>query len=224
MGLHDEEDNMSCDVLEGEMRRRLWWALSLMDTRISQLAEFRSPAFTSAWDCATPLNVNDSDLRSGMRAPPPESHQATDAIFAVVRAELATYAKRDSALADVENTFETKYLKHCDMGNPLHFMTAWSTRSYLAKFRLFEIYTRTAPPHVHLETELAATDLHAIRLLECDTKIITSPKTKPYLWLMSIHFPGPAYVHLLKSLGKRPRNANANRAWQVLSENYEACK
>jgi hypothetical protein len=28
----------------------------------------------------------------------------------------------------------------------------------------------------------------------------------------------------LKSLGKRPRNENADRAWQVLSENYEACK
>jgi hypothetical protein len=224
MGLHDEEDNKSCDLLEGEMRRRLWWALSLMDTRISQLAEYRSPTFTSAWDCAVPLNVNDSDLRSGMQVAPTESRQATDAIFAVVRAELAVYAKKDSPRANIEEIFEAKYIKHCDMGNPLHFMTAWSTRALLAKFRLFEIYTRTATSNVHLETELAAADLHAIRLLECDTRTLTSPMTKPYQWLVSIHFPGPAYVHLLKSLGKRPRNANADRAWQVLSENYEACK
>jgi hypothetical protein len=224
MGLHDEEDNKSCDVLEGEMRRRLWWALLLIDTRISQLAEYRSPTFTSAWDCAVPLNVNDSDLRSGMKVAPTESHQATDAIFAVVRAELAVYAKNDSPQANIEDVFETKHIKHCDLGNPLHFMTAWLTRAFLAKFRLFEMYARTATSNVHLETELVAADLHAIRLLECDTKTLTSPMTKPYQWLVSIHFPGPAYVHLLKSLGKRPRNENADRAWQVLSENYEACK
>jgi hypothetical protein len=194
-----------------------------MHVRISQLADFRSPAFGSAWDCAVPSNLNDSDLRSGMEASPLESNQATNAIFAVVRAELWACAKSENVKFDIEDTYETKYLKYCDSSNPLHFMTVWSTRSLLAKFRLFDFYTRTPTLSIQSGTELALADLNSIRLLECDTKTVTSPMTKPYMWLVNLHCPGPAYVHLLKSLGKRPRNTNANGAWQVLSEHFEGC-
>lgn len=246
MKLDSEAACAKAGVLEGEMRRRLWWALVLLDVRIAELAGFGTQTFGPAWDCAVPLNVNDADLRAEMKALPAAQAQPTEAIFAVVRAELGDYVRNtvvhldfiapvlkgialrggaaQGAETDVlERTMEEKYLRLCDPDDPLHYMTLWETRAYLAKCRLKECYWRTADAgpedsEMHLESAVP----HALCLLECDTKIMSSPLTMPFRWMASYYFPFPAYIHLLEHLKKRPQSDWGDQAWEVMSDNFDA--
>jgi hypothetical protein len=248
MGIHNESALAKCTILEAEMRRRLWWSLILFDTRISEMADSKTATLAPTWDCRIPLNVSDSELRPEMKELPAVQSQPTEALFAVVRGELGEFVRHTmfhldfaspalkavaknaqshipegGELVALEKIIENKYLKFCDPENPLHFMTIWTTRTYLAKCRLVEHYSRCSSSSVHqTQAQGDAAISYALSMLECDTKILTSPLTKGFLWLTHFYFPFPAYIQLLQDLRRRPVSENAEQAWEVMSDNYEA--
>ena len=221
----------------------------LFDTRIGELADNKSATLAPTWDCRIPLNVNDSDLRSEMKEPPLVQGKFTEAFFAVVRSEwgdfirhtkfhldftspaLRPFAKdvqhgpipEGGELVNLEKMIEGKYLKFCDPEDPLQFMTIWMTRAHLAKYRLVEYYSRYSSSSVYqTDAQRDAAISHALSMLECDTKIMTSPLTKRYLWLLHFYFPFIAYIQLVQYMSGRPVSQQAEQAWEVMSDNYEA--
>jgi hypothetical protein len=247
MGIHSESALAKCTILEAELRRRLWWSLVLFDTRISEMADHKNATLAPTWDCRIPLNVTDSDLRPEMKEPPAVQGNPTDALFAVVRSELGEFVRHTmfhldftspalkpifktvqhglslevAELATLEKVIEDKYLKFCDLENPLHFMTIWWTRAYLAKCRLLEHLSRYSSVH-QTDAQHDAAISHALRMLECDTKLRGSPITKRFLWLIHLHFPFPAYIQIVQDLRRRPGSELAEQAWEVMSDNYDA--
>lgn len=249
MGINSESALAKCDTLEAEMRRRLWWSLALFDARVGEMAGWKSRTLDPTWDCKIPLNVSDSDLRPEMKGPPAIQSKITEALFMVVRSELADYVRHtsfhldftnpvlkpiakhvrpftgseESELTKLEEAIENRYLKACDQGNPIHFMTIWTARAQLAKFRLLEHHSRISSPSVH-QTEAQRDDAtsYALRQLECDTKIMTSPSVKGFLWLHYMYFPFPAYHQIVQDLRKRPFSERAQEAWEIMSDSYQA--
>jgi hypothetical protein len=197
------------------------------------------------WDCRTPLNVNDSDIRPEMKVPPTIREGSTDALFAVVRSEMGDFARHSNLHLDFinprlksisqrpdadgaahlaelvafEKSIEERYLKHCNPENPVHFMTLWTTRCYLARYHLFSHYARTFQSALTDQQRDAAMS-YARRMLECDTLLNNSPLTIGYQWLIQFHFPFPAYLHILQDLRKRPYAQNTAAAWQTVNDNY----
>lgn len=249
MDIHSESALAKCTALEAELRRRLWWSLVLFDTRISEMSDHKTATLAPTWDCKIPLNVNDSDLRPEMKGPPVVQGKSTDALFAVVRSELGDFVRHTmfhldftspalkpifktaqhglipevAELDTLEQRIEDKYLEFCDPENPLHFMTIWWTRAYLAKCRLLEHHSRYSSSAVHqTEVQRDAAISHALRMLECDTRLRSSPLTKRFLWLVHLHFPFPAYIQIVQDLRRRPGSEQAEQAWEVMSDNYEA--
>jgi hypothetical protein len=249
IGIHNESALVKCTALEAEMRRRLWWSLVLFDTRIGEMADWRTSALIPTWDCKIPLNVNDSGLRAEMKEPPRVLEKSSEALFAVVRGELAEFIRNTTFYLDfvapalkpiakdvqngpipeggelvaLEKMIEDKYLKSCDPANPLHFMTIWTTRGFLAKYRLVEYrskYYGSSVPQTEAQRDIAFS--HALDILKCDTKLVASPLTKGFLWLVHLYFPFPAYFHLVQDLRRRPTRRQAEQAWKVMSDNYEA--
>jgi len=249
MRIDSESACAQSGVLEGEMRRRLWWALVLLDARICQLADHMSQVLTPTWDCRPPLNVNDADLRPEMKEPPAVHAQPTEAIFVVAQSELADFVRNTTfhldlaapklkpiarttgigsapegrELIDLEKMVEEKYLKFCSLENPLHFMTIWKTRAYLDRCRLMENYSNSSTTSLsQSETHFGPAVSYAIRMLECDSNIMTSTLTKGYRWMAPNHFPFPAYIHLVKHLTMYPLSEHADQAWEVMSDNCDA--
>lgn len=248
MGIHSESALAKCTPVEAEMRRRLWWSLILFDTRIGEIANSKTATLDPTWDCKIPLNVNDSDLRAEMKAPPAIQGKSSEALFAVVRGELGEFIRHtvfhldftnpalkpiakhlqngptpeSGELVKLEEMIEDQYLKFCDQENPIHFMTIWTTRAYLAKCRLLEHHSRCSSLSVRTEAQRDAATSHALRMLECDTKIMTSSLTKGFLWLNHFHFPLPAYIQIAQDLRRRPISEQARQAWNIMSDNYEA--
>ncbi|KAF1844688.1 uncharacterized protein K460DRAFT_376331 [Cucurbitaria berberidis CBS 394.84] len=203
------------------MSRRLWWSLILFDTRIGEMADFQATSLLPMWDCRVPLNVNDSELRLEMKEPPRVQGNSTDALFTVVRSELGDFVRHTMfhlgyygpslkpADGDVlrcagteggetdrfEKAIEAKYLNFCNPDDPLQFLTIWTTRGHIAKFRLMEHHSRYAGSPLHqAEPQREAALSYALSMLECNTKLVTSPLTKGSLWMVNSYFPFVGYI------------------------------
>jgi Fungal specific transcription factor domain len=249
IGIQSEASLAKYSVIEAEMRRRLWWSIVLFDHRISEITTSHITALDPTWDCRIPLNVNDSDLRPDMKEPPAIQGVSTEALFAVARSELGEYMRHTLAhinftnpalksmanksqngstsegdeMGQLESIIENRYLRFCDQENPLHYMTTWTMRTYIAKCHLFEHHIK------HINSPVSQTDAErdsatsfALRMLEGDTNIMTSPLTKGFRWVNRLYFPFPAYLQIAQDLRLRPTSKQVSRAWEVLSDGYDA--
>lgn len=249
MAIHSEAALAKCTAVEAELRRRLWWSLVLFDTRVGEMVHSITGTLNPTWDCRIPLNVNDSDLRPDMKGPPEIQGKSSEALFAVVRAEIGDYIRQTDfylsftnpalkpiarhlqsgsnreggELVHLETMIEERYLRFCDQENPIHFMTIWTARAHLAKYRLLELHSRYAASAVsRTEARRDGANSHALRMLECDAKIMTSPVTKGFRWLNHYHFPFPAYIQLIQDLRRRPTSERSGQMWEAMSDSYEA--
>lgn len=248
MGIHDEAANSKQPVLEAEMRRRLWWSMVLFDARISEMTEWKVGTLLPTWDCKIPLNVNDFDIRSEMKNPPIVFGQPSESLFSVIRSEFGDYqrncsdyldfvnpsmkaiAKKPSPgpisdmdqVAALERMFEDKYIQNCDQENPLHFMTTWTARGYIAKSRFMHFLNTSArvPDQTEAQHQVGVT--YALTMIDCDTKLMRSPLTKGFRWLIYLYFPFPAYIFLVDYLRKQPLGQLADTSWQVMGDNCTA--
>ncbi|KAI1503407.1 hypothetical protein F5X99DRAFT_375149 [Biscogniauxia marginata] len=246
IGIHDEAICTKSPVLEAELGRRLWWSLKLFDARIGELADYKSAILGTTWDCQIPLNVNDSDLCPETTRIPAAQATPTEALFVVVRSVLGDFIRHSrfhldfispslkhvdhsrhppvgDGLLSIERTIEENYFRFCDPDNSLHFMAMCTIRGHLARCRLVEYYSQ------HLGSDVEETDgqrdtaiSYALSMLECDTKVMSSPLTQGYIWLYQFHFPFLAYIHVTKALRRRPLCQLAERAWEVMSDNHDA--
>ncbi|CAE7186311.1 hypothetical protein PTNB73_06510 [Pyrenophora teres f. teres] len=248
MGIDSEAVNSKYPALEAELRRRLWWSLVLFDSRIAEMTDSRLATLLPTWDCKVPLSVNDSALRNDMKNRPIEFEITSEAVFAVTRCRIGNYIRHSAShldfvnptmkylaeksrlahgleygdLVEFEAMIETNYIARCDAQNPLHFMTIWWARVSLAKVQ-FAHYLSTRATDPDKETTEQRDDglRRACDMLECDTALMESPSITGYRWLIYLHFPFPAYIHLAQDLKQRPFSGHASRAWEVMSANCE---
>lgn len=247
MNIVNEAANAKHGVFEAEMRRRLWWAMVTYDSRISEMTDYKTTQLIPTWDCKIPVNVNDFDLRPEMTTRPVDQEASTEALFAVVRGAIGNSIRHnalhldfinpmlkhvtkatqhvfdpyDDDLIGLENTIENRHLKHCSLENPLHYITSWWARYYIAKYRFFlHCSQHSQSPDDQNTTQRDTILRHALRMLECDTALMSSPLTKGYRWLIQFHFPFPAYVRIVQDLRVRPVGVHADRAWELMHANY----
>ena len=248
MEIHNEESLAKLSPFEAEMCRRLWWALMLFDSRMGEVSGCMHVSFlVPTWDCKIPLNVNDSELRQEMSELPAPARGITDATFVVVRAEFGTFlrnalfhleftcpvliplAKDDQqtrpvdgwATAGLEKMLEEKYLRLCDEKTPFQFFIAWLMRAHVSRIHLIEHYSKSTNPAWQTEARRGRALSYALRTLSYTTKIVASPLSKRYRWLLQYYFPLPAYVHVVQELKLRPLGEPADRAWGIMAENYD---
>lgn len=110
MGLPDESTYAKYSVLDAELRRRLWWSLVIFDNRICEMSnQLKSTMLVPIWDCKTPSNFNDFDLRAETKTAPKESEGLTQAVFAVVRTQMADFLRKSDWYLDFNNVSLVEY-------------------------------------------------------------------------------------------------------------------
>jgi hypothetical protein len=219
----------------------------IFDARMSELAGYRPTLMSPIWDCKKPLNVNDSDLRKEMTEAPRVQALHTDSIFLALRSELTDFVRscnfhldftnpilkplvkdlhemsEESELVAIKKKMEDKYFKSSDSNNPLHMMTVWTMRGYLARCQLSEYFSRYSSPSVpQTDSQRDVGICYAIEMLDCDTAVLTSELTQGFVWLTPYYFQFMAYMHLVQNLIRRPGCSKAELVWEAMSNNAEA--
>ena len=240
-GIHRESTLVKCTVFEAEMRRRLWWCLMLYDTRMGEKADHKDPSLAPTWDCRQPINCNDSDLWPDMKEPPISRSRSTEALYSVIRAEIADHIRNSEWFLDfsnprlkplakelpdggsidvLEQRIQRDYLRYCDMNNPIHFFTVGATKAHLIRSRLFEHFARSlnnSGPQTEDQRDHGISI--ALDYLMNDQELVGSPLCRGYLWYLQSYFPFPAYMHLIQDLQRRPLGRLADRVWSVMHTN-----
>jgi hypothetical protein len=173
LGIHRDGSHFGLPPFDTEMRRRLWWHVSVLDNRSSEDHGCDPTLTQQFYDTKLPLNVNDEDIWPGMVEPPVERQGATEMTFCLIRFELSffnrrlittspgfsssdprstfnTSTSREQTLAEKEAMIdachahiEAKYLQHCDMSSPILWVSATVARLILAKMWLMVHHPRS---------------------------------------------------------------------------------
>ncbi|PGH26399.1 hypothetical protein AJ80_01897 [Polytolypa hystricis UAMH7299] len=245
MGLHGETYLKELPPFEAELRRRLWWQIAMLDSRMSELADARTSVLAPVWDCNKPLNINDSDLFPHTRDPAVPKDGPTELIFVVLIAELGDFVRRERfhlrfyspflsclgrdrnnstytfVMDEFEETIENKYLKYLDPQIPLHLMSLCVIRGLIGKWRFIEYTSRsvnkqlTQPASIYHERAFT----NALRMIELNTVINSNPLIKGFRWFTHYNFPFPAFVYIIQELRRTTTGPRAEKAWDTLAAN-----
>ena len=154
MGLHRDGEKLGLPPFDVQMRRRLFYQLLPLDGFASQMSG-SSLAIMLDWDTEQPLNINDNQIWPGMTETPQEQQGATEMMFCLARScvgkffakagkpmhtgssrDFNNYNDFEPMISQAEKEVEEKYIRYCDIVNPLHFLTISSARCAITALRL----------------------------------------------------------------------------------------
>ncbi|KAK1772800.1 fungal-specific transcription factor domain-containing protein [Phialemonium atrogriseum] len=183
MGLHRDGEKLSLPPFDVQMRRRLFYQLLPLDGIAGQMSGTGVATMPDSWDILPPLNINDDQIWPGMTETPEEHKGATEMIFCLARScigkffatagrsmgvagprQFKDYNEAELAISEAEREVEEKYIRYCDIVNPLHFLTIALARCGITAMRL-----RIRLPKVRNRT---VTDAERRELVQLSQKII----------------------------------------------------
>lgn len=241
MGLHRDGQAAGLCPFDVEMRRRLFWQLAPLDSYAGQISGTGIAITPSSWDTKQPLNLDDNQIHPGMTTPPLEKRGASDMLFCQTRAELSNlYARtgvktrpmgptvdlRENAeleklIDETEDVIETKYLRYCDLLDPLHILTLGVVRSAINVVRL---RNRITPLLRQAITDGRRRELCVIaqKILQTDSALHRDPNLRGFRWQIKTHFLWDSLICVLMSLAKPGffSLAELNDTWSMLAEVY----
>lgn len=243
LGLHRDGTNFALKPFETEMRRRLWWHISLMDVRSSEDHGTNPLIHESMYDTRLPLNINDEDITPEMEETPAEREGCTDATFCLIRCEITSALRRanyvcpgaqwrapgetpslarcERMIQIISDRCEQRYIRHCDMKVPIQWCSATVARLILAKLWLVVHHpmTRKDRGNVSQETRKSLF-LTAIEVLEFGLLLEVDPKTAKWGWLFRTNMQWHGVAFVLSEICVRPICPVTDRAWNAVSSLY----
>lgn len=246
LGIHREgtkfDDLSPFDV---EMRRRLWWAICILDLRSAEDQGTELTIAERTYDTQFPLNINDTDITPEMTEFPEERKGPTDATFCLIRYEICALARkihfatngmapcrnrsteqeRDEMLLECYERIEKKYLKSCGDKDTdvLHWVAAMIARLIMSKMSLI-IYQ---PMLLHSTGQELTQDIRhrlfmaSLEVVEYTKVLNTEPKCRQWRWLFQTYAQWHAVAYLLLEVCRLPWTASLERAWIVLNATFQ---
>ncbi|KLJ12597.1 hypothetical protein EMPG_12383 [Blastomyces silverae] len=249
LGVHRDGSTFSLPPFETEMRRRLWWHISLLDLQVAEDHGCDPFIYEPFYDARIPLNINDDDISQESTEPPEERVECTELTFALVRCEITTSARRLSYIApssacskyrndmslkqreehilELSKRLEERYLRHCTMATPILWVCATIIRLGTSRLSLSIHQPLSGLRDKGLEF---ADDKHnqlflrSIEVLEFSCLLQTNENTKKWSWLFRNHTQWNSIAFLLSELCVRPISPAVDRAWHAVNSLYKVWK
>ncbi|KAK4234947.1 putative C6 transcription factor [Achaetomium macrosporum] len=246
IGLHRDGERLGLPPFEVEMRRRLFYQLLPLEARASQTAAMGISTPPYSWNVRPPLNINDDQIWPGMAETPQEQKGATEMIFCLSRACLGSFFLRSARpgngsgagggltswhlkdaqeseriISQAESEAEEKFIRYCDVVNPLHFLTICTARSGVTAMRL---RVKLAKVRSQSATDADARDAFqlALKILDTDSAVCAHPGIERYRWHIKpfmLWGTWDASVFIVTTLAKgqgMPSPREADAAWETL--------
>ncbi|KAI1735921.1 fungal-specific transcription factor domain-containing protein [Xylaria scruposa] len=247
LGLHRDGtyfDNIS--PFDVEMRRRLWWAICILDLRSAEDQGCELTVVERSFDTRFPLNVNDSDISPEMTDFPPERVGSTDMTFCLIRYELCALSRRvhtaasglapcprdsqitleehEEKLLEMYEHIDQKYLKPCPAKETdlLNWMSATMARLIMSKMSLV-IYQPLMPSNgTKLPSDVRdRLFMASIEVVEYSQVLNAEPKIRRWRWLFQTYNQWHAVAYLLLEVCRRSWSPSVERGWLTLNATFQ---
>ena len=248
IGLHRDGEALDLPPFEVQIRRRLFYQLIPLEGNACQMVGAGPSMPPDAWDTKPPLNINDDQMWPGIGETPQETNGATEMIFVLSRlcigksfargaqaGRLANpgsshhfrdYHEAELAISNTEREVEEKYIRYCDVVNPLHFLAVCLARSGVTAMRL-----RIRLPKFRSGTVTHAERMELFRLaqktMDADAAANANPGLRKYEWYMRTLFVWGMWESLILVLTILRRHGDdlsaleARAGWTKVGQVYE---
>jgi hypothetical protein len=218
---------------EIEIRRRVWWAVCLLDLRASEDQGMELTITNGSFDTKLPLNINNADIDPQMENLPLECDGLTDTTLALVSYDLCDIMRRMMAspnpedqrrlLNEIYENVDRSYLQlSTESQNILYGAVICTTRLVMAKMTLI-IYLPIlfSSPSEQLSDEIRTKLLvSAIEVAEYNHTLNSETKWRQLRWIFQTYSHWHAIVFLLIETARRPWSPIVERAWVALHSSW----
>ncbi|KAI1433855.1 fungal-specific transcription factor domain-containing protein [Xylaria sp. CBS 124048] len=244
LGLHRDGTHFdSLSVYEIEMRRRLWWAICVLDLRSAEDQGCELTVVEQSFDTRFPLHVNDEDITHDMTEFPPERTGSTDMTFCEIRYEICAFSRslhsgandpsglrpkdspmaveeREERLLEMYEYIDKKYLRSCEAKETdlLHWTSALLARLIMSKMSL--VIYQPLMPSTGTELPSDVRDrlfMASIEVVEYIRVLTLEPKIRRWRWLFQTYNQWHALAYLLLEVCRRSWSASVERGWVALN-------
>ncbi|CAM1507767.1 Fc.00g046150.m01.CDS01 [Cosmosporella sp. VM-42] len=240
IGLHRDGSHFEhLPPYEVELRRRVWWALCMLDVRASEDQGTDFTIASGSFDTKLPSNINDADISPETKETPQEHDTLTDSSFALASYEIVDVTRQMMApgvkdggpsleeqsrlLDNLYQVLERGYLQYStDPGNIACWVGITATRLVISKLTLF-IYLPAlfSSPGDHLSEEIRSKLLiAAIEVAEYNHMLNSEEKCRQWRWTYQTYTHWHAIVYLLIESCRRQWSPIVERAWIALHSRW----
>jgi len=222
------------------MRRRIFWALCVLDLRCAEDQGTDLTIVNGTFDTQLPLNINDSDISPESECLPDSRTGTTDMAFSLIRFEVCALSRRlhsapfdpeagmsleqrEAMLADVYTRLKEQLLT--DPSSPMFWVASNIARIVVAKMTLI-IYQPVLFPgsgNDQLSEDVRARLLNAaLDIFEYSHILNTDPRCKQWRWLFQTWSHWHALAYTLVETSHRPWGPKTERAWAALNLTFSS--
>ena len=224
---------------EIEMRRKVWWAVCMLDIRASEDQGTELSIASGSFDTKIPLNINDEDIDPETKQMPTERDGVTDMSFAriwfgigeITRQMMAHSAKDGLAgledqsrlLSEIYQKFEEGYCQYTpESGNIAYWVGVTIARLVMAKMTLIIFLpVLFSSPSEHFSDDVRTKLLiSAIEVAEYNHALNAEQACKQWRWVFQTYTHWHAIVYLLIEISRRPWSPIVERAWAALHSSW----
>ncbi|KAH8698681.1 fungal-specific transcription factor domain-containing protein [Talaromyces proteolyticus] len=240
IGLHRDGANLKhLKPYKVEMRRRVWWALCMLDIRASENQGTDLTISNDSFDTKLPLNINDADIDPDSDQPPTEREGITDTFFArisyescyimrqmtglIVKDGPSDLERQSHMLNELYQIVERNRLKYWTESTSVVFWVMITcTRLVIAKMTLLTyLPSLFFSPNEHFSDEVRAKLFtSAIEVAEYNHTLNSEPKCRQWRWIFLTYTHWYAIVYLAMEISRRPWSPMVERAWVALHSSW----
>jgi len=247
LGVHRDGTHFNLNPFDTEMRRRLWWHISILDNRSAEDHGTDSTLTEQLYDTKLPMNLNDEDIYPEMKEWPTERQGATEMTFCLIRFELNIFNRKLNCTAPIldpsrtrERTLqekeqmidachkkiEDKYLRYCDMTLPIYWVSATVARLILAKMWLMVHHPGSFRLVADDGSALSSETKHrlfitSVEVIEFSHLLEENENTAKWGWLFRTYMQWQSVAFVLSEICVRPPGPDVDRAWRAIESVYD---
>lgn len=249
MGVHRDGAALGVPPFETELKRRIWWQITILDFRSAELSGSGRFGDISLSDTEVPTNVNDTDIWPGMKDPPVATPRGTEMMGCLLRCEFGKFWKekfmektregnnvsqanftmavppsieeRDKNIDELEKRLEEKFLRYCEPSIPIQFLCSFIGRGAVNSMRMMAHHPRRYKDDSMIpESEKAILWTLSMKLLQSDNLANSTKTVKRFQWHTKVYFQWHAMIHILTQLKIETTGEKVDEAWTTIDEIY----
>ena len=247
LGLHRDGTHFpNLTPFEIEMRRRLFWAVCVLDLRSAEDQGTDLTIVDRTFDTQLPLNINDADISPDSPYLPEPREGTTDMAFSLIRYEICALSRRlhiassdialnasrdagksleerEQLLTGLYQRVKDRLLK--DSSSPMFWVASNITRVIIAKMTLiiYQPVLFPGPGNEYLSEDVRARLFNAaLDVFEYSHILNTDPRCKQWRWMFQTWSHWHALAYTLVETSHRPWGPKAERAWTALNLTFSS--
>ena len=224
---------------EVEMRRKVWWAVCMLDVRASEDQGTDLTITRGSFDTRIPLNINDVDINPDTKQMPIERNGVTDMSFTRIffgigdiMRQMMAHSVRDGVagledqsrlLNAIYQEFEQGYCQYTtESENIAYWVGVNIARLVTAKMTLIvSLPVLFSSPREHISDDVRTKLLvSAIEVAEYNHALNAEQKCRQWRWVYQTYTHWHAIVYLMIEICRRPWSPIVERAWVALHSSW----